>query len=77
MAESNRSVRQPDAAPTPTPSNEPPPEGGTPDSSAPEPLELSPGQLAELLRALDRVQGERDESRADRRTRAQEVEKDW
>ncbi len=77
VAESNRSVRQPDAAPNPTPSTEPPPENSTSATSEPEPLELSPGQLAELLRALDRVQGERDESRESRRARTQEVEKDW
>ena len=46
-------------------------------AAEPEPLELSPGQLAELLRALDRVQGERDEAREGRRARAQAVEKDW
>ena len=77
VAESNRSVRQPDAAPEPTPSSEPAPEGSPPGAAEPEPLELSPGQLAELLRALDRVQGERDEAREGRRARAQAVEKDW
>lgn len=77
VAESNRRVRQPDATPEPDPEAQPPTESTSSNAPPPAPLELSPGELAELLSALERSGESRDEERARRRTRSMDVEKDW